>query len=139
MKSQKGFTLIELLVTTLIVGTLSSIALSSYRDYILKVEASEGVRVLTQTSISLEQYFQDNRTYEKACDSQAVKKHFSNLNYFDVTCNDMEMDSYTVTATSKSGFTYTLTETNSKSTTTVPEGWNTNEECWVISKEGACK
>lgn len=63
MNDSKGFTLIELMVTVVIVGILSSIALPSYRQYILKANRSEAISETQSILTSQERYFLDNATY----------------------------------------------------------------------------
>jgi type IV pilus assembly protein PilA len=43
LKSPHGFTLIELMIVIAIIGTLASIAIPSYQDYIVRVKVSEGL------------------------------------------------------------------------------------------------
>lgn len=138
MKNKNGFSLIELMIVVAIVGILSSIAFPAYRDYILRSELTEGISNLASMRVKMEQYFQDNRTYEGACQNGTIASLPQNLKKFTLSCSDLTQDTYTITATSTSGFTFTVDEQNNRSTTTAPNGWNANNTCWIINKVGDC-
>jgi type IV pilus assembly protein PilA len=54
LKSQRGFTLIELMIVIAIIGTLASIAIPTYQDYIIKTKIIEGLSLAdsAKTAIS---------------------------------------------------------------------------------------
>lgn len=134
----KGFSLIELMIVVAIVGILSSIALPQYRDYVLRAEIAEATANLSGLRVKLEQYFQDNRTYNGACAAGTIAPIPSGLKYFSITC-DLDNFTYTITATGNTnGFAFTVNEANQKSTTAVPTGWSTNNSCWIQNKAGSC-
>ncbi len=141
MNKFKGFTLIELMITVAIVGILSSLAYSSYRDNILRSEAVSGVAALSSFRVKMEQFFQDNRLYQNPDDTTISGCNLAtsfNTDKFTISCN-ADKETYTITATSDN-FVYTLDEDNTKATTTVPEGWSGKDSaCWVISKGGDCQ
>lgn len=62
MKSRKsptnsaGFTLVELIITVAILGIITTIAMTSYQDYIKRGRKSEAVTNLTQMGMLLEQH-----------------------------------------------------------------------------------
>lgn len=62
-----GFTLIELMITVAIVGILASIAIPSYRSYILKSRRAEAMTELTKAQTIIERCYGANFTYMGAC------------------------------------------------------------------------
>ena len=62
-----GFTLIELMITVAIIGILASIAIPSYRSYILKSRRSEAMTELTKAQTIIERCYGANFTYAGAC------------------------------------------------------------------------
>ncbi len=134
IKKQKGFTLIELMITVAIAGTLSTLAYSSYRDQIIRSEIVGGITSLSSYRVKMEQYFQDNRTYDGGC---ALASGF-NTSKFTMSCSTPDAETYTLTATSDN-FVFTLDQANNKKTTAVPSGWTQTDDCWVVNKTGSCQ
>jgi type IV pilus assembly protein PilE len=58
-----GFTLIELMVVVSIVAVLGSLAVSSYRSYILRTNRTEARMALLSTQVAQEKYFLQNNQY----------------------------------------------------------------------------
>ena len=138
MKKKNGFSFIELMMVVVIIGILSSIALPSYRDYVLRSQITEGISALAGMRVKMEQFFQDNRTYDGACVAGTIAEKPTNLNYFTIDCSNLTEETYNITATGL-GFTFTLDETNQRATTTVPDGWTDSDTCWVTNKSGTCQ
>ena len=63
IRTNPGFTLIELLVTIVIIGILSKIAFSSYREFITRAERTDAKAVLLENAMSMEKLFTLNNTY----------------------------------------------------------------------------
>jgi type IV pilus assembly protein PilE len=142
MKAHAGFTLVELMVVVAIVGILTTVAVPAYMDYVMSGKISEATSTLSTTSVKLEQYFQDNRTYVGAC-AAGTTVPVPTGQYFTYTCPTLTATTFTVTATGNSGagmdgFTYTIAPNNAKATTAAPTGWSTNASCWVTRKGGTC-
>ena len=148
MKRVKGFTLIELMIAVVVVSILAAIALPAYSNYVKRGKISEATSNLGSLRVSMEQYYQDNRTYQNAAGtacgvsmptSPAVK-------YFSFSCTAPTADAYTITATGQatggmSGFVYTIDQDNNKATTSLPADWNLpggGVNCWATKSGGSC-
>src|SRR5690606_39756693 len=64
VRYKSGFTLIEVMITVVIISILASVALPAYTDYVTRGKIPEATNGLASMRIQLEQYYQDNRTYE---------------------------------------------------------------------------
>jgi type IV pilus assembly protein PilE len=58
-----GFTLIELMVVVSVIAVLGSIAVSTYRSYILRTNRTEARMALLSTQVAQEKYFLQNNQY----------------------------------------------------------------------------
>jgi type IV pilus assembly protein PilE len=58
-----GFTLIELMVTVAIVATLATIAVTSYRKYVMRANRTEARNALLAMASAQEKYYLQNNTY----------------------------------------------------------------------------
>lgn len=142
MKS-KGFSLIELMIVVVIIGILAAVGLPSYKRHIQQSKVTEGISELATMRVKLEQYFQDNRTYESACDAGNLAAPSSGLKNFAITCPTLTASTYKIVATGKndiSNFVYTVNHKNEKSSTFPGDsGWTSNAKCWVVSSTGSCQ
>ncbi len=138
-RNQHGFTLIELMIAVAIVAILASVAYPAYTDYTLRGQLAEAHATLADMRVRMEQFFQDNRTYDgaPACNAQKPTPK-----YFTVNCAT-SATTYTITATGSTGaaseFTFTVNQANQRQTTAVKSGWGTAPvNCWVARKGGGC-
>lgn len=142
-----GFTLIELMVSVAIMAILAAIAYPSYADYALRSKLVDPVNTLSAMRASMEQYYQDNRTYSNVstaivspCDSTQLPT----LKDFTMGCSiPTAGDSYTITATGISGhatdgFIYSVTNTNAKSSTVGSAWGGGSNSCWIMKRGDAC-
>ncbi len=63
MKKHKGFTLIELMITIVIVAILASIAIPSYREYVIRGNRTAAQAAMMEIATQQQQFFVANRAY----------------------------------------------------------------------------
>jgi type IV pilus assembly protein PilE len=59
----RGFTLTELLVTVAIVGTLTAVAVPSYRQYVMRASRADATAALLRIAGNQERFYLQNNTY----------------------------------------------------------------------------
>ena len=146
----RGFTLIEIMIVVAIVAILAAIAMPAYSDYVTRGKVLDATNGLQSVRTQLEQYYQDNRSYQNANASitspcSNVSTLTSSIKDFVFTCTAPTTTTYTITATGSAtdgntkGFTYTLDQ-NGTATTTVPTRWGgaTSSGCFIIKKGTTC-
>jgi type IV pilus assembly protein PilE len=69
---EQGITLIELVVVLGIVGILASLALPSYRNYVLRANRTEGRSALLALATAQEKFYLQCKTYAATIDQDAV-------------------------------------------------------------------
>lgn len=129
--AQKGFTLVELLMVVAIIGILASIAVPSYTEYVLRSRAVAATSVLADMRIRMEQFYQDNRSYQAApCTAPAG----TDVAFFNFGCSVQTADTYQIDAAgtgSMSAYSYSVDQDNAKSSAF-------NGSCWALKANGAC-
>lgn len=105
-KRQFGITLIELMIVVAILGILASIAVPSYRQYILESRRSEAKEALMSAQLLLEEYRITCAQYGKATSDCTTALTMSalgatNSTYYQYTLTNTSATGYTVTATAQ--------------------------------------
>lgn len=125
-----GFTLIEVMIAVAIVAILGAVALPAYQDYVRRGNIPEATSALGQGRVAMEQWFQDNRTYDGA----ACPGNGANFTFACVT----SATTFTITATgagSMAGFSYTIDQNNGRTSGTP---WGNGATCWIARKGASC-
>ncbi len=62
-KEQQGFTLIELMIVVAIIGILASIAMSAYRNYLIRTQIAEGLTLSAPVKVAVAEYHNQTGAY----------------------------------------------------------------------------
>ncbi|WP_295983066.1 type IV pilin protein [uncultured Variovorax sp.] len=142
--SQTGFTLVEVMIVVVIISILAAIAIPLYADYVRRARVTEALGLLAGMRPRMEQFFQDNRTFEHACDAGSVAAKPADTKGFAFDCGTPTATTYTITATgvtgsSTDGFVYTLKADGTRGTSSLSAGWTgAPASCWITSKGNTC-
>jgi prepilin-type N-terminal cleavage/methylation domain-containing protein len=134
----RGFTLIEVMIVVAIIAILASIAVPSYRQYILRGQIVDATTGLSAQRARMEQYFQDNRTYVNTGGFTAPCA--ATYGAFNVTCTVQTATTFTLSAAgsgSTAGFTFTVNQADVRSTT-APTSWGSCATRWVLKQGAGC-
>lgn len=144
MRTNRGFTLIEVMIVVAIVAILAAIALPNYREYTTRAKLTDATSGLADFRVRMEQFYQDNRTYDGGGCGGSCGAACPTSQYFTFTCQ-ANNQTYTATATgiagdaSIAGAQFTINERNDRQTVAAPPGWTgSGSACWVLRKSGGC-
>lgn len=136
-----GFSLIELMIVVAIIGIIAAIALPGYSEYVRRGKAAEATSTLADLKNKMEQYYQDNRTYEDVGDLTApCAPAEGTVKYFIYSCTTQSVDEFTLNASSiddidMDGFNFTINQAGEKTSTF---SGSAEAACWLNSKTGSC-
>lgn len=142
-----GFTLIEVMITVAIIAILASIAIPSYRDYVIRGAVAEAASMLSGLRTRMEQFYLDNRVYGtgSTC-GLAMPTLDASRDQFSYACTVADGGaSYVITATGQAGkpsdgFVYTINQDGEQRTTAVTATWAATSTVpanrWIMRKGG---
>jgi len=97
-RNESGMTLVELMVVLLIVAVLASIALPSYRQYVLRSHRVEAKTALLNLAAAQEKYYLTNNTYADDIDLLGLSGVTEN-GWYDIEITDGDTVGFSATAT----------------------------------------
>jgi type IV pilus assembly protein PilE len=107
LKKMRGVTLIELVVVVAIVALLATIAIPSYRQFVLRSHRAEAKSALLNLAAAQEKFYLQNNTYTDAlADAPPVGLGLTATTengYYTIAIDDADTDSFTATATTAGG------------------------------------
>jgi type IV pilus assembly protein PilE len=80
-RDESGVSLIELMVVVAIIGILASIAVPSYRQYVLRTNRTDAVRGLTLNAQIMQRCYSQNFTFNLAACTGPLAVNSANGNY----------------------------------------------------------
>ena len=139
-KRQAGFSLIEIMIAVVVIGILTAVALPSYNGYMMRARLVEAFSGLAGVQTKMEQHWSNTRSYE-GFDAAALAQMPKDSEHFTFELTEASASAYLLTATGEGaadGFVFTIDQNGHRATTAAPDGWSTNDDCWVDRKEGTC-
>jgi type IV pilus assembly protein PilE len=100
MQRHRGFTLLELLIVVVIIAILASVAIPSYRNYVLRSHRTDATRALNDLAARQESYFFSNNTYTSKLSDLGANSSVAG-SYFTVGIASASTTAYTLTATAQ--------------------------------------
>jgi type IV pilus assembly protein PilE len=128
LKRMQGFTLIEVMVVVAIIGILSSIAIPSYNEYIVRGKLTDATNALADARVRIEQSYADNRTYA-GTGTGGCSLTLQGTEFFTLGCTPgASGQTYVITATGIAaqgvgGFAYSINNQNIRTTVSWGTAW----------------
>ncbi len=150
---QQGFTLVEMMIVVAIIFILARIALPAYTDYITRGKLVEAGVNLASYRTSMEQYYQDMRTYAASGAATTCGFPISSVTskYFTYGCavsGTGATQTFTAVASSVAGqgfgnavanYVYTIDDNNTKTTTRFGGAAPASGVgCWLVKRGQSC-
>jgi len=106
-KKTRGVTLIELIVVVTIVALLATIAIPSYRQFMLRSHRAEAKAALLNLAAAQEKFYLQNNTYTDALDDAPPAglglTATTEKGYYTIVIDAADTDSFAATATAAGG------------------------------------
>jgi type IV pilus assembly protein PilE len=84
MRLQRGFTLVELMIVILVIAIIASIAIPTYRSFILRAQRTDATAALLRARSAQEKFFLQNRRYMTDADLIAAGLNMSEHGFYTV-------------------------------------------------------
>jgi type IV pilus assembly protein PilE len=101
-KYQRGVTLLELMTVVVIIGIIASIAVPSYRNYVLRAQRSDATGALLRVAAAQEKFYLQNNTYGTTAQLTALGVIDTEHGWYTVTISNPSATGFTATATAPS-------------------------------------
>lgn len=88
MRGNQGVTLIELMVVVVVVAILASIAVPSYRSYVIRAQRTDATAALLRARTAQEKFFLQNNQYMTDAEFAALGLNVSERGYYDIDRDD---------------------------------------------------
>lgn len=85
--SNAGFTLIELMIAVALLAIVTTISVTSYRQYVIRANRSDAAAVLLRVAAAQERWFLDNNQYADDAVALGIAGAVSEHGYYTVTIN----------------------------------------------------
>lgn len=131
----RGVTLIELMVVVVIVAILASIAVPSYRNYVVRSQRTDATAALLRLAAAQEKFYLQNNTY--AANASQVGGTSSENGWYTIAVAAADTDSFSASATVTAGSAqakdadcnvFTIDESGQRGATN--KSGTTNMNCW---------
>lgn len=87
MRPARGFTLIELMIVVAIIAILAAIAVSQYKDYVIRTQVSEGASLATSSKAAITEFYNNHGRFAVANISYGLPASSSIAGHFVVDVN----------------------------------------------------
>lgn len=138
-KVARGVTLLELMIVIAIVALLASIAVPSYRNYVLRAQRSDATAALLRIAAAQEKFYLQNNTYTAALDNTGLNiGTASEHGWYNLSVTAANTTGFSAQATAPAASaqyrdtdcrTFTITETGARGATKASSAANT-AACW---------
>jgi type IV pilus assembly protein PilE len=104
MKKQQGFSLMELMIVVVAIAVLATIAIPTYRDYVIRSHRRAAQSVMMDIATREQQFFVANRTYASTSELEYSLSPEVDENYeFDIDVDAGPPPSFEITFTPEGG------------------------------------
>jgi type IV pilus assembly protein PilE len=84
MRPTRGFTLIELMIAVVVIAILASIAVPSYRSYVLRAQRTDATAALQRVRAAQEKFFLQNQRYMAPAELTALGLNATEHGYYTI-------------------------------------------------------